>query len=57
VPSDRPPELWLEARKDILVGDPADPASARQLLAAYARVLASLTPEDVLRRHEDSYAR
>ena len=57
VPSDRPPELWLESRKDILVGDPADPASARQLLAAYARVLASLTPEDVLRRHEDCYER
>lgn len=57
VSSDRPPDLWDEARKDLRVGDPADTASARGLLAAYARVLGSLTAADVLASHEDSFAR
>lgn len=55
VPSDREPDLWDDARNDLLVGDPAAPVSARHLLAEYARVLASLTPDDVLMRHEDSF--
>lgn len=55
VPSDREPDLWDESRRDLLVGDPADPASARRLLADYARVMASLTRDDVLMRHEDLY--
>lgn len=57
VASDRAPEIWDDAHRDILVGDPADPRSARRLLAMYARVLSSLTAEDVRMRHEDAYER
>lgn len=57
VPSDRAPEIWVDAHKDILVGDPADPMSARRLLATYERVLASLAVEDVRMKHEDAYER
>lgn len=52
--SDRPPDEWHEPTRDLLVGDPAQPASARRLIATYLRVLASLTAADVLARHEDS---
>lgn len=52
VRSDRGPDVWDAARKDLLVGDPADAVSARRLLASYARVMTSLTAADVLMRHE-----
>lgn len=55
VSSDREPDLWDDARNDLLVGDPAAPASARRLLAEYVRVLDSLTRDEVLMRHEDSF--
>ena len=56
IPSDRPPDLWDDGARDLGVGDPADAASARALLAAYARVLGSLTAEDVVMRHEALFA-
>ncbi|HEY0132444.1 MAG TPA: hypothetical protein VGB85_00155 [Nannocystis sp.] len=55
VRSDRSPDLWDAARKDLLVGDPADAVSARSLLAEYARVIASLRADEVLMRHEDAF--
>lgn len=55
IPSDRPADLWDPATRDLRVGDPADPQSARRLLADYTRVLGSLTAADVLRRHEDAF--
>lgn len=55
--SDREADVWDPARRDLLVGDPADLVSARRLLAEYTRVLASLTAEDVLMRHEELFAR
>jgi hypothetical protein len=57
VRSDREADVWDPAGKDLLVGDPSDLVSARRLLAAYARVLGSLTAEDVRMRHEALFAR
>jgi len=57
VRSDRAPEVWADEHRDILIGDPADLVSARRLLAMYAQVLAALTAEDILMKHEDSYER
>jgi hypothetical protein len=57
VTSDRGPDLWDAARKDLLVGDPADAVSARSLLAQYVRVMTSLRAEEVLMRHEDAFTR
>lgn len=56
IPSDRPADLWDPISRDLLLGDPADPRSARRLLAAYLGVLGSLTPADVRMRHEDAFA-
>lgn len=56
VPSNRGPDLWDDKNKDLLVGDPANVVSARNLLRHYDRVMASLTIEDVKMSHEDSFA-
>ena len=55
VSSDRAPDLWDAARKDLRVGDPADAVSARLLLARYASVMASLRADEVLMSHEDAF--
>lgn len=55
VPSNRAPDAWDAAHKDLLVGDPANVVSARGLLSHYDRVMASLTVEDVKMSHEDSF--
>lgn len=57
VASTRAPDVYDEHHKDLLVGDPADFISARSLLAGYTRVLGSLTPADIVMRHEDSFTR
>ncbi|AUX46857.1 uncharacterized protein SOCE26_083660 [Sorangium cellulosum] len=57
VASDRGPDVWDEAGKDLLVGDPADAVSARMLLRSYESVMSSLTLEDVTMSHEDSFER
>ncbi len=56
VPSDRPPDAWDGQTRDLLVGDPERAVSARRLLGHYRRVLASLTAEEVVMRHEDAFA-
>lgn len=57
VASDRGPDVWDEAGKDLLVGDPADAVSARLLLGSYESVMSSLTRDDVLMSHEASFER
>lgn len=54
VTSDRAPDSWDNANKDLLVGDPANPSSARRLLTSYQAVMRSLQPEDVKMSHEGS---
>jgi hypothetical protein len=55
VPSNREADTWDDLKRDIRIGDPADAVSARRLLEHYARVMGSLTLEDVLMRHEDQF--
>ena len=57
VTSDRGPDVWDDANKDLLVGDPADAVSCRMLLTSYESVMSSLTPDDVKMSHEDSFGR
>jgi len=47
-------DLWDGRHQDLRVGDPADALSARMLLGEYARVMSTLTAEDVLASHEAS---
>jgi len=54
VVSDREADLWDGRHQDLRVGDPADAVSARMLLGEYARVMSTLTAEDVLASHEAS---
>ena len=54
VVSDREADLWDGRHQDLRVGDPADALSARMLLGEYARVMSTLTAEDVLASHEAS---
>lgn len=54
VASEREADLWDGQHRDLLVGDPADAVSARMLLGRYARVMSTLTAEDVLASHEVS---
>ncbi len=55
VGSDREPDIWDPANKDLWVGDPADTVSARMLLEQYEHTMASLTGADVRMRHEDAF--
>lgn len=58
VSSDRSPAGWDVANRDLLVNDPeeAQDISARFILAEFDRVFSSMTKEDVLARHEESYS-
>lgn len=57
VTSTRAPHEWDDASNDLLIGDPLDLFSSRALLAAYADVMGSLTPDDVRMSHEESLRR
>lgn len=57
VGSDREADRWDAAARELWVGDPADEVSARELLAAYVRVMGAVRAEDVLRGHADAYER
>jgi hypothetical protein len=50
VDPDRPPDTWDAARRDLLVGDPGDPFSARRLIERYVEVMGAMREEDVLLR-------
>lgn len=57
VTSNRSPAGWSSATRDLLINDPeATPdISARSLLVEFDRVFSSMTKDDILARHEDSY--
>lgn len=52
--SDRSADGWNFKSKDLLVGDPLKPLSAKELLLLYDELMSSLETKDVLKRHEDS---
>jgi hypothetical protein len=59
VTSNRSPMGLDVEKRDLLVNDPEDPhdVSARWILSEFDRVFSSITKEDVLARHEESYTR
>jgi len=57
VSSNRSPSGWDVANRDLLVNDPESTpdVSARFILAEFNRVFSSITKDDVVGRHEESY--
>jgi hypothetical protein len=52
--SERSPDGWDIDKKDLLVGDPDNPISARQLLQNYENTVLSLRINDVKKKHAES---
>lgn len=59
ITSNRSPNEWDVLNRDLLIGDPEveHPTSARALIAEFDKVMSSITKEDVICHHEDSYLR
>jgi hypothetical protein len=55
VNSNRSPDGWDIENKDLLIGSPENPKSARKLIELYDKTLCSLNPEDVIKHHQKSY--
>lgn len=55
VNSNRSPDGWDIENKDLLIGSPENPKSARHLIELYDKTLCSLNPEDVIKHHQESY--
>jgi hypothetical protein len=57
VTSNRSPAGWDVLNRDLLISDPETilDVSARHILKEFDRVFASITKDDVLGRHEESY--
>lgn len=55
VSSSRCADGWDIENKDLVIGDPENPKSARELIELYDKTLCSLEPDDVIKRHQDSY--
>lgn len=57
VTSNRSPSGWDVPNQDLLLNDPESTLqiSTRFVLADFARVMLSITKDDVLDRHEESY--
>jgi hypothetical protein len=55
VNSNRSPDGWDVANKDLLVGNPENPISGRYLLEFYETTISSLTLVDVKKHHQESY--
>jgi hypothetical protein len=55
--SNRSPWFELPKSKDLLIGDPEEAYSAREIIDEYFSVIYSLRPEDVIGSHEDSYSK
>ena len=56
VTSNRSPTGWDAKNRDLLINDPEDnDVSARNLLSNYDITISSLSINDVLKRHEESY--
>jgi len=54
VNSNRSFDGWDMQKKDLLIGDPDSPISARELFMLYDSTLSSITKQDVLKKHEQS---
>lgn len=48
IDADRAGDGWDAARRDLIVGDPADPFPARALLRRYGEVMGAMREDDVL---------
>lgn len=58
ITSNRSPGVWDLSNRDLLIGDPTkEMISARWLVKRFGEVITSITPGDILGRHEDSYER
>ena len=56
VSSNRSPWKWDMPNRDLLIGDPTkEMISVRHLIQRFEDVISSITPGDVLGRHEESY--
>ena len=54
VNSNRSPDGWDYEKKDLLLGDPHDPLSARYLFELYENTMSSLSKEDIIKKHIES---
>jgi len=52
--SNRSPDGWDLENKDLLIGSPENPKSARYLLRLYDETLCSLKPDDIIKHHQES---
>jgi hypothetical protein len=58
VTSNRSPAVWDLPNRDLLIGDSTtEMISTRGLLKQFENVISSITPADILSRHEESYKR
>lgn len=55
VSSNRSPWCVVVETKDLLIGDPDEPYSARALINEYFSTINSITPNEVIAQHEESY--
>lgn len=55
VNSNRSPDGWDYDNKDLLIGDPENPVSARWLISMYDNTMAELTKDDIMKYHSESY--
>lgn len=55
VSSNRSPDGWDFEKKDLLLGDPEAPISARFLLGEFDRVMSAIKKTDVLAHHSMTY--
>jgi len=55
VNSNRSADGWDLDSKDLIVGSPQNPKSARQLIELYDTTLCSLVPSDIKKQHQESY--
>lgn len=54
VNSNRSPDGWDLSSKDLIIGSPDRPKSARQLFTLYNKTMDSLMPSDVFKSHRES---
>ena len=55
VNSNRSADNWDFELKDLIVGSPENPKSARQLIKMYDTTLCSLLPSDIIKQHQEGY--
>jgi len=55
VGSNRSPWCEVVDSKDLLIGDPEEPYSARKLIEEYFTTINSILPNEIVAQHEESY--